>query len=344
MSKQANPAVIGGFVLGALLLFIGALIAFGSGALWRERIALVTFFPGSVQGLNIGAQVQFQGVPIGQVTSIGLDYLPDANGFRVSVRYDIWPRNVAVLDGAGETDPRDILRRLIEEKGLRARTQSVSLVTGQYVVNLGLNPHLQGQSKARDERGAIEVPATEATRDRVEDLLTNLPLDEMVSKATGILEAIRHLFASGKPELVVTQLGQTLSEAQQLLATLNQNLEPMLDQFERLLRSTDDLVVVTREHIETLAPALTDVATKAAQLTTDVQRDWPALASAAHATLAQLQGTLAELDALVAQDSPTRHQLDQLLAQGTQAARSIRTLADYLERHPEALLSGKSAR
>ena len=52
---------------------------------------MVTYFPGSVQGLAVGAQVQFQGVEIGQVTGIRVNYVPGENGFRIPVAYDIWP-------------------------------------------------------------------------------------------------------------------------------------------------------------------------------------------------------------------------------------------------------------
>jgi paraquat-inducible protein B len=342
MSKQANPAVIGGFVLGALVLFVGALIVFGSGALLRERVALMTFFPGSVQGLNVGAQVQFQGVPIGQVTGIGLDYLPETNNFRVSVSYDIWPQNVEVLGGAGQTAPRTVIRKLVEDKGLRARMQSVSLVTGQYVVSLSLNPHLQAIASTQDHQGAIQIPAIEATRDQFEDLLTTLPLNDLVAQATGTLDAIHHLFASGKLEKSMDSLDDTLSEAHLTLQTLNRNLQPLLTELRQLLTNTNELSLSARAQLDHIAPAMTRAAENTATLTADLQREWTPLAASARAALTQGTKTLTTLDSLVASDSPTRYQLDQLLRETTAAARSVRALADYLERHPEALLSGKA--
>ncbi|EIC20395.1 MlaD family protein [Thiorhodovibrio frisius] len=342
MSKQANPAVIGGFVLGALVIFVGALIVFGSGALLRERIALVTFFPGSVQGLNIGAQVQFQGVPIGQITGIGLNYLPDTNNFRVPVRYDIWPKNIAVLGGVGQTNPRAVIRQLVKQEGLRARLQSISVVTGQYVVSLNLNPQLPAQPEEQDYQDAIQVPAIEATRDRMEDLLATLPLNDLVEKTTGTLDAIYDLFSSGKIDRSVESLDATLTQAHLALQTLNHDLKPLLDSLQQVLTNTNELSVTARENIEQIAPALTSAAENTATLTANLQRDWAPLKASAQAALTQGTKTLAALDSLVASDSPTRYQLDQLLRETTEAARSIRTLADYLERHPEALLSGKS--
>ena len=81
-------------ILIGLALVVVGLIVFGSGAWLRERIEMVTYFPGSVQGLDVGAQVQFQGVPVGQVTGISLDYLPSRESFRIPVQYEIWPNNV----------------------------------------------------------------------------------------------------------------------------------------------------------------------------------------------------------------------------------------------------------
>ena len=56
----------------------------------------------------------------------------------------------------------------------------------------------------------------------------------------------------------------------------------------------------------------------------------------------QAQSTLASADGLVGANSQARYDLDALLKELTGAARSIRVLADYLERHPEALLRGKA--
>lgn len=45
--------------------------------------------------------------------------------------------------------------------------------------------------------------------------------------------------------------------------------------------------------------------------------------------------------AALGEDSPTRYALDEALVEVAAAARSIRILAEYLERHPESLLAGK---
>lgn len=58
-------------------------------------------------------------------------------------------------------------------------------------------------------------------------------------------------------------------------------------------------------------------------------------------TLAQLRKTLAAADRLLASDSPLQTDTRQAMRELARAAQAFRVLADYLERHPEALLMGK---
>jgi paraquat-inducible protein B len=50
---------------------------------------------------------------------------------------------------------------------------------------------------------------------------------------------------------------------------------------------------------------------------------------------------VSEAKAMLDDRSATRQSLDQMLTELAQAARSIRSLANYLDRHPEALLQGR---
>ena len=56
----------------------------------------------------------------------------------------------------------------------------------------------------------------------------------------------------------------------------------------------------------------------------------------------QAQSTLASADGMVGAESQARYDLNALLKELTGAARSIRVFADYLERHPDALIRGKT--
>ncbi len=68
------------------------------------------------------------------------------------------------------------------------------------------------------------------------------------------------------------------------------------------------------------------------------------VATKAKTTLEQAQKTLATAEHALNPDSPLRHNLDTTLKELSAAAHSIHLMADYLERHPDALIYGKAGR
>jgi len=63
--------------------------------------------------------------------------------------------------------------------------------------------------------------------------------------------------------------------------------------------------------------------------------------AAARGTLVSARGTIDNANNFVEPNSVQSQELDSTLREVRSAARSLRVLADYLERHPEALLRGK---
>jgi paraquat-inducible protein B len=61
----------------------------------------------------------------------------------------------------------------------------------------------------------------------------------------------------------------------------------------------------------------------------------------ARGTLVSAQGTLDNTSTLTGPNSVQVQQLGNTLQEVSRAARSLRVLADYLERHPETLVRGK---
>jgi paraquat-inducible protein B len=59
------------------------------------------------------------------------------------------------------------------------------------------------------------------------------------------------------------------------------------------------------------------------------------------AVLSSAEDTLQEAQAMFAANSTTRTEINHLLLELAEAARSIRVLADYLEQHPESIIKGK---
>jgi paraquat-inducible protein B len=110
---------------------------------------------------------------------------------------------------------------------------------------------------------------------------------------------------------------------------IGRDLGATADGINRLVNS-DDL----RATLENLSATLAESSALLATVNSDVA---PNLARA----VAEIEQTVASLRTLVDADTGTQREVTRLLVELTDAARSIRALTDYLERHPEALLRGK---
>ncbi|MGD8281989.1 MAG: MlaD family protein, partial [Gemmatimonadota bacterium] len=142
MSHRANPSLIGAFVLGGALLAVIAVVAFGSGRLFRDTERFISFFDGSVSGLDVGAAVRFRGIQVGSVQDILLD-LPEVErerrDLRIAVVYDL-DRQLLESRGAMSrlSDPFDMDTLLA--LGVRAELATESIVTGRKYIALDLDP------------------------------------------------------------------------------------------------------------------------------------------------------------------------------------------------------------
>jgi paraquat-inducible protein B len=340
MSKQANPTVIGGFVLGAITLFVIAILVFGSGALFRERVPMVTFFPGSIQGLSVGAQVQFEGVTVGRVTGIELSYSPESGRFSVPVSYEVWPDSVRILGTASDDPPGTILRRLVKDSGLHARLESLSFVTGQYIIALQLAPG-RPLRLVKDPSDVVEVPSLEATRDRVTEMVENLRIDDLANEVALTLASIRQLIGSDDLSRLIEALNETLAQVQILVKHLDQEVRPLGERLDSTLSDYSALARTLQASVVPVAENLDAATTQALQLMRRLDDQVLPISGATVQTLTEVEETMRAVRRLASDVSVTRSRLDQLLSEATLATRSLRSFADLVDRHPEALLRGK---
>lgn len=138
--KKANPKAVGGFVLGAVVLAVGAVIVFGSGRIFEDRHKMVAFFPGSLMGLRLGASVEMRGIQIGTVTDLWVEYDPESRTFTLPVVMNIdlsriRERGGTTVDAEQDSDLDELIAR-----GFRAQLVAQSLVTGQQSIQFGFHP------------------------------------------------------------------------------------------------------------------------------------------------------------------------------------------------------------
>jgi paraquat-inducible protein B len=337
MSKQANPMVIGGFVLGALTLTVIAILVFSRGALFRHKTEAVTYFPGTVQGLTVGARVEFQGVQVGEVTDIRLDYRPELKQFRIPVYYDLWRESVTVMgERPAEVEGKPPLQYLVENLGLRAQLASVSLVTGQYIVALSFQPE-SPLNYMEEKKTRLEIPAIEATRDRVANMLQSLDLPGLINTAIGVLDALKQRVEDPALKSLVANTDQAVVEARKFLADLDAGVKPLLQHADNTVDEYTKLAHSANQRLTMLADRLEKTSADISTLARNVDRQIGPINQSAVGALRSAEGLLSE-------GSAARYNLELLLEEGAGAARSLRLLADYLEQNPDALIKGKYGR
>lgn len=84
--KLSSPFLIGLFVIIGVTIIVGVILWLGASQFLKEQTHYVTYFDGSVEGLESGSAVKYQGVPIGNVT--GITVAPDSVLVEVVLRVE----------------------------------------------------------------------------------------------------------------------------------------------------------------------------------------------------------------------------------------------------------------
>ena len=191
---RANPAVVGGFVVGAIALIVVGLLLFGGTGWFVQHNRYIAYFPGSVKGLQVGAPVDFRGVTIGEVTEIRVLYDPQKVSARIPVIMELDPTRIEITGRQGvETQPEDV-ERLIEA-GFRAQLQSQSLLTGLLFVNLDFYPDKPPRLVGGDEPYP-EIPTIPSDLEQLQqtagDVAARMPalLDQLNGLLTELNQAL----------------------------------------------------------------------------------------------------------------------------------------------------------
>jgi len=255
----------------------------------------VLYFQESLRGLSMGAPVTYLGLPVGEVTRVGLEYNPKTEGLRPRVAISIYQArfmgHLATSDTVkekvrNETERRAFVQRLVD-LGLRAQLRSGNLVTGQLYVALERFPNAP-QVRIDWTKPPYVIPVMPSS------------LQDLETKVNGIIAKI--------DKVPFDAIGE---EVKKTLKTLNSAMKTA----ERTLNSIDGEIV---PEVKTTVQDLRKAISKAEQV------------------LASTDKTL------VGKEAPAQQELRVALQEISRAARAISELAEYLERHPDALIRGKA--
>jgi paraquat-inducible protein B len=331
MSKQANPTLVGAFVLGAVVLAVAGVLIFGGGELFKEKITAVTFFDGSVQGLDVGAPVRFRGVQVGTVTDIYAKYDPGTEEVHIPVYLDLVQGSIRTPDGRRIfQDAREGLNKIIEERGLKAQLRMDSLITGKYFVALDFFPKEEIRLVGADQT-VPEIPTAQTGMQKLRKTLSELPIEDLLAGGVEAFEEIRSILSSPELKRILQSLDTTTVELAELLKDVRGDVKP-------LAGSAEETLAEARKTLQSLNSLLDE---DIRRLVRDVDVQVEPLSLSAQGTLAEARKALAATGSVVSERSELRINLTRLVDELARATRSVRLLAAYLERHPEALIQGK---
>ena len=261
MSKKANPALIGVFVLAALAIAAGALIVLGSGKLFRKSMQFVAFFEGSLSGLDVGAPVELRGVRVGSVTRILLEYDTDTGAVATPVYLEL---DADKFHYRGSRSAGRGMKYHIGQ-GLRMQLQPQSLITGKLKIMMVSKPGTEARLTGLDPE-TPEIPTIPMLTESIAHTIEDLPLADIVRNLDTSVAAIAAMATS--------------------------------PQFTNTLASMNDIMT-------------------------------------------RMDDTMSEVNRIMAAHSPERQQTLAAMRSLEEAGTALRDFLNYLQRHPESLLTGK---
>jgi paraquat-inducible protein B len=311
MSKQANKTIIGAFVMVAVALLIIAITIFGSGRFFSVRGAYVLYFGGSIKGLNVGAPVSFRGVKVGQVTDINVIFNPKDYSGTIEVFIETDPGRISIAKTetlvatiTAQTERVNMMKELIAKRGLKAQLQLQSLVTGLLEVELDFYPGTPIRLVGTDPT-QVEIPTVPSDMEK---------LQMTVSNAIAKFEKLP-------------------------IDELMNNLVKAVNGIERLTNSPQITETLTslNQTIQTVQVLVKNLDSRVGPITSNIDGG---LKSARDA-LEQANKTLVAVEKVAGDTTTLRYQLSEALEQISDAARSLRVTADFIDQHPEAFIRGK---
>jgi paraquat-inducible protein B len=329
VKTKVSPAVVGAFVIGGFALLFLALMSFGGVSFFSKPPRFMVLFNESIHGLDIDSPVKLRGVRVGRVKDLNIRYDQQSNRSVVAVVCEFGKDAMTDARGVGiNVSSREELQALVD-RGLRAQLGVLGLATGLLYVELDIvNPAEFPAPKDLGDPRYVVVPALPSA------------ISAFQASASEILSKIKKVDFAGLSEELKALVAQTRKQVAGI------DVRGVVEQWKK-----------------------TGVAVEALATSPDIKRTFDNL----NQTATELRGVMARLDAqvdpagkeLAATLAETRKavqafndaadatrgffktnagvgvEIGDSLGRLNEAVEAVRRLADFLERNPNALLTGK---
>lgn len=285
MENKANYALIGVFVLAALAATLGFILWLTGSQFDQQFDEYQVAFQGPVRGLSPGSEVRFNGIGVGEVTTIRLDR-EDPNTVLSTIRIDantpVDTESYAQLEPLGLTG--------LNYLQIFAGGENYTLLKD--MPGTDAVPRLEGRTDALSEiieGGGSAVEQAQLALKQINNLFS----DEAVADVQGILSNVNRITAEldvsdfdmenvnslvGEFRMTVRKVGDLADAAQNTFAladgviendvtvlmdrlklTMNE-VDDLLNAFETTAGNADELIIDTRDAVNRLSNSgLTDI-------------------------------------------------------------------------------------
>lgn len=329
MKSRISPTVIGAFVIGAFALLITGLLTFGGVNFFAKPQRFLVHFNESIHGLDLGSPVKLRGVRVGRVVALNIRYDERTNSSLVAVVCELskdvmTDSSGAMLDVASRAE----LQTLVE-RGLRAQLGILGLATGLLYVELDFFDVAEHPvDPALTDPQYVIVPSVQSTIAGFYDA---------ASEILGELKGINFVNLSREATALMAAARKQIDAAD--LKALTEQWRKTGERFEALAASPE-----FKQTLEHLNQAIADLRAAIANLDRQIEPRSREIAD----TLASIRSTVESFQATAgtAQEFITAHgglgaELGDTLQHLSEAADAVKRLADFLERNPNALITGR---
>jgi paraquat-inducible protein B len=235
-------------------------------------ITTVLYFDQSLRGLSPGAPVDFRGIVLGEVRSVGVEYDPVKKDFRMPVTVDMYPGRLgkrfqqAIADEQESNAGPLVLERMVS-RGLRGQLRTGNLLTGQLYIALDFFPN-SAPLKLDMAQYPLQLPTVPNSLEELQTQIASIarkldkvPFAEIGENLRDTLKSANVLFKQLDTQ-VVPEMKSTLGAARQTFGAAEQvlqkdspvqsDLREALQQLTQTLQSLNSLSDYLERHPESL--------------------------------------------------------------------------------------------
>ncbi|WP_108500786.1 intermembrane transport protein PqiB [Paracoccus indicus] len=246
-----------------------------------DRLRVGMLIDDSLQGLEKGADVQFQGLRVGQVTDLAVNVTTgEAEDAQVKqlVTMSISPRRMGLPEGATAEDAMALLEDEVSQSGLRARVASAGFLGTSLMVELVQIPDAQ---PATVDVGADPVPLIPSVEGDLDDFtasaqglvnrIGNLPIEELLNSARDALDSVTAIASSQDTRAIPGALRKAIEDGNVALSDISsittdlrdadsgETIARMLDEASAAFKAVNDAAVDVPEMVDQINEAAASV-------------------------------------------------------------------------------------